>query len=80
MNTISHFGALDALARLQPAVAAPASSASGAAASRQWFDAGHASDTLVGEVEAGAHGLGVCQHAERILGLLMNDDPHGALR
>ena len=80
MNTvspISHFGALDALARLQPAAAATGGAASGAA-SRNWFDAGHASDTLLGEVESGAQGLGVSQHADRILGLLVNADPHGA--
>jgi hypothetical protein len=82
MNTlspISNFGALDALARLQPAALASAGAASGAA-SRTWFDAGHASETLVGEVEPGAQGLGVSQHAERILGPLLADQPPGSLR
>jgi hypothetical protein len=77
MNPISSFGALDALARLQPAAASASGAASGAS-SRAWFDAGHSADTLVGEVEPAAHGLGVSQHAERILGLLLAEGPSGA--
>ena len=79
MNTISHFGALDALARLHLAAASSAGAASGSA-SRHWFDAGQATETLLGEVEPGAQGLGVSQHADRILGLLLADEPSGSLR
>jgi hypothetical protein len=78
MNTISSFGALDALSRLQPAATSAADAGPGAA-SRTWFDAGPASHTLAGEVEPAAQGLGVSQHAERVLGLLLADAPSGRL-
>jgi hypothetical protein len=70
MSAITGFGPFDTRALL------PAAATSGAAAARPasaWFEAATAgpSATLRAEVELGAAGLGVQQHAERVLAHLL---------
>lgn len=70
MNAITGFGHLDTRASL------PSTATSGSAAARpaaSWFEAGPSGTaaTLRAEVEPGASGLGVQQHAERVLAQLL---------
>jgi hypothetical protein len=75
MTRIAHLGSVDAFA--SPAAAMPLPTA-GPAQARQWFDSAAAAPLGAGsvaglraEVEPGARGLSVAQHAERVLANLV---------
>ncbi len=76
MNSISNFGAFDALAHLgQAGVSAPAA----ATRTGAWFDGAGSEaigSVLRAEVQPGARGLNVAQHAGRVLGHLLVEPPN----
>ena len=71
MSSITGFGALDALARTLPG----AQAIGGPSAARSWFDGLTSPHEAVlrGEVEPAARGLHVQEHAQRVLGSLLDE-------